>query len=689
MSTDSESSPGGSIFSHSAFNKLFAGSLAGTLGDRIYQMSLIAAANLIFAGSASENKVVQVQIVATIPGLFLYSFSGSLIDTCDRRRLITWIKGLKCIAVLLLVPLLWSVVRLDPDNPDPALQQQLFDMWPVALAAVMLLNVINVPFAPARAAAIPDVAPLEHRSLGASLMATTGLISLLLGSMIGGVLARRTVLGPAITIFVSSALYLIATLFFSRLPDAVAVPANRRGGDAKEAVPPKPSMKEYLAGLWEGLVYALKHFSILGLIFFETVFWTVASAFYVLLLFHARTALQLGPDDRTLFFGLGLGAAGVGLFGGAISVGKICQRVSPIITYTPAILLFAIGMYGVFRSEPVDGHAPYWIYPVMFSLGLGGGMLLGRVDADVLAIADEKIRGRVFAIKSMAFAATILATMLFITEAGMLAQIAPSLAKSLNIAPTGLSDDQKAQIALWMPRALFMCLPLAFIFSWVIDVAINARKPDTELPGQLHLVGFYLLKLLGRFLLKVMFRVEVIGAEKVPATGPVILAANHASFIDPILLGCANERMVQWIMYSSYYRSFGHPIFRFLRCIPVDETGGTAALKAGMRSLKQNAVIGIFPEGRVSADGKLQPAQGGALFLAQRSGATVVPVALKGNHAALPRGAWFPRFSKIKVIYGEPFTVSKELSREQMGEVANKLMVDLAGMLELDPPPKS
>src|SRR6185503_17455577 len=118
-----------------------------------------------------------------------------------------------------------------------------------------------------------------------------------------------------------------------------------------------------------------------------------------------------------------------------------------------------------------------------------------------------------------------------------------------------------------------------------------------------------------------MFRYEVIGAENIPASGPVVLCANHASFIDPLLLGCSTNRIVQYIMYASYYRSLAHPIFRFLRTIPVDERGGTAALKAGMRSLKQGACVGIFPEGRVSADGNLQPPQGGVLFLAQRSGA--------------------------------------------------------------------
>jgi 1-acyl-sn-glycerol-3-phosphate acyltransferase len=113
------------------------------------------------------------------------------------------------------------------------------------------------------------------------------------------------------------------------------------------------------------------------------------------------------------------------------------------------------------------------------------------------------------------------------------------------------------------------------------------------------------------------------------------------------------------------------------------------ALKAGIHSLEQGACIAIFPEGTVCADGKLQPPERGALFLAQRSGATVVPVAICGNHAAWPRQAKLPRFSKIKLIVGEPFVVPKDLSKKEMAEMTDKLMRDLAMLLKVDPPPST
>jgi 1-acyl-sn-glycerol-3-phosphate acyltransferase len=652
-----------SIFSYAGFNKLFTGSFLGTLADRLYQMTLVAVANVIFAGKGSENKVVQIQIVATVPGLILYGLVGSLVDTYDRRRLMTLIKGCKILLVLLFIPFIWQVANLDPDAPDASFQNYLISLWPWCLAVVVLLNIITVPFSPARAAAVPDVAPNEHRSLGASLMATTGLISLLLGSFAGSILARtrgNIAIGPVNTIMIASVCYLVATLFLWRLPDAVAIPGNQRGAGPK---PAKQSLKEHLHELAEGFGYCTRHLNVLGLIFFETFFWALGSAFYYLLLVHARSTLGLAPNDITLFFGLGLGCVGVGLFGGAIGIGKICNRLSPIASYVPAFLLIAAGLFGVFHAQPVDHHAPLWIYGALFALGLGGGLTLGRVDADVLASTEENIRGRVFSLKALVFAIAVLGTLLLMTEAG-------------------LSDPQLRKLALWLPLAVFIILPVVFIFSWSIDRAIWANRQETEPPGPGHRLGYAAARLTCKIFIKILFRYEVRGAEKIPEKGPCILVANHASFLDPLFLGCTTTRIVQYTMYSSYYRSFAHPLFRFLRCIAVDEHSTLSALKANLRSLEQGACIGMFPEGRVSEDGRLQPPQLGAFFLAQRSGVPIIPVALNGNYRAFPRQAKIPRLSKVQAVVLEPFTVGAKLTKEEVGALAAKMMADWGKALE-------
>jgi len=303
-------------------------------------------------------------------------------------------------------------------------------------------------------------------------------------------------------------------------------------------------------------------------------------------------------------------------------------------------------------------------------LGLGGGIVVGRAGADLQAAVDNEMHRRVASIKSMAIAAAILIALLGHTEAR-------------------LGEVQLQAHMLRLPTVLFFALPLVFVLSWFIDIAIHTKNElgdIREFPGPLHRFGYHALRILARAIFKPLFGYEAVDARNVPETGGVVLAANHSSFLDPILLSCATDRLVQYVIYSSYYRSWAHPLFRFLRCIPVDEKEQVGALRAGVRSLKLGACIGIFPEGEVSADGKLHPPQRGALFLAQRSGVPVVPVGLKGDFQALPRSAWIPHRVKVTPIFGRPFAVDKELSKKGTAELTDKLMSDLAQKLDLAAP---
>jgi 1-acyl-sn-glycerol-3-phosphate acyltransferase len=305
-------------------------------------------------------------------------------------------------------------------------------------------------------------------------------------------------------------------------------------------------------------------------------------------------------------------------------------------------------------------------YLYLFMLAAGGGMLLGRVDADVLAIADERYRGRIFSLKAVAFAACTLISLIWISE--------------------GMSPQEKFTLMHWTPRVMLWMVPLVFVLSWLVDVDIWSNRFEMSAPTFLQRMQFKCARLLLLCWVKVHFRFTVEGAEKVPKTGPVILAANHGSFLDPIFLGCAVPRMVQYLMYSSYYKSLAHPIFRFLTAIPVDEKKHLQALKIVVHSLKQGRCVGIFPEGMVATEKKLNPPQGGVIFLAQHSGAPIVPAAIKGNWDAMPRGVIFPRFKKVTVVFGDPFVVPKDISKKEAIEMGYKLMAAIAALLGVPPP---
>ena len=163
-----------------------------------------------------------------------------------------------------------------------------------------------------------------------------------------------------------------------------------------------------------------------------------------------------------------------------------------------------------------------------------------------------------------------------------------------------------------------------------------------------------------RSFLQVVGRVEARGTENIPRVGPFILASNHASFLDPLLIGsflprpiCSFARKTLW---SSRVMVW---VLNNLKCIPVDRDGegDVGALKRVMATLKSGEAVQIFPEGTRTRDGQLQPARRGVGLLAGRLGVPVVPTRVFGTFETLNRRQIFPRpFYRLGVTYGPILT---------------------------------
>lgn len=140
------------------------------------------------------------------------------------------------------------------------------------------------------------------------------------------------------------------------------------------------------------------------------------------------------------------------------------------------------------------------------------------------------------------------------------------------------------------------------------------------------------------------------------AVGPVILAPNHCSFADPVVLQLASKRHLTFLMTQTVYRIWwARWFFQLWRAVPMPDGGhSTEALKAALQALQEGRSVTIFPEGGVSKDGCLQRGHGGVAWLSQRSGVSVIPVALCGTFEFLPRTAHWPRRGRIQVRFGAP-----------------------------------
>ena len=186
------------------------------------------------------------------------------------------------------------------------------------------------------------------------------------------------------------------------------------------------------------------------------------------------------------------------------------------------------------------------------------------------------------------------------------------------------------------------------------------------------------------------FRWRVFGAENVPMTGGVILAANHGSFLDPPLIGCGTRRVISMLARESLFRfpPMG-ALLRSWRVVPVDRDGGGAkGLKIILNRLLAGAGIAMFPEGTRTRDGQLQPARSGIGLTVIKSAAPVIPIRVFGTFEAYGRSMRIPRPHRISVKYGMPMdfkalreeakTCSKPRLKEIYQQVSDEIMDAIA-----------
>ncbi len=193
-----------------------------------------------------------------------------------------------------------------------------------------------------------------------------------------------------------------------------------------------------------------------------------------------------------------------------------------------------------------------------------------------------------------------------------------------------------------------------------------------------------------RALFATYFRWRVFGAENVPLTGGVILASNHASFLDPPLVGSGLRRDINYLARESLFRFPGiGALLRSWNSVPVDRDGGGAkGLKAILDRLLAGGAIILFPEGTRTKDGHLQPARSGIGLTVIKSAAPVVPVRVFGTFEAYGRHVKFPRPHRLILKFGRPLnfeplraeakTCDKARLKEIYQQVANEIMVAIA-----------
>ncbi|MEU6575683.1 lysophospholipid acyltransferase family protein [Streptomyces sp. NPDC046805] len=185
---------------------------------------------------------------------------------------------------------------------------------------------------------------------------------------------------------------------------------------------------------------------------------------------------------------------------------------------------------------------------------------------------------------------------------------------------------------------------------------------------------YYVLKyvLLGP-LLKLVFRPRIEGLDNVPASGPAIIAGNHLSFADHFLMPVMLKRRITFLAKAEYFTGPGIKgrltafFFHSIGQIPVDRSGkeaGQAAIREGLGVLSKGQLLGIYPEGTRSHDGRLYKGKVGVAVMALKAGVPVVPCAMIGTFEAQPPGKVVPKIHPVVIRFGEPLDFSRYAGME-------------------------
>ena len=195
----------------------------------------------------------------------------------------------------------------------------------------------------------------------------------------------------------------------------------------------------------------------------------------------------------------------------------------------------------------------------------------------------------------------------------------------------------------------------------------KGRSTPTEMSRRYDLFRRFMI-----LLCRVLFGLTMQGMEKVPQGTPLIVAANHTQYPDPVLVCMAIPRRMQWMGKKQLYVFPYRWLFEFIGSFPVDrEGGGRSGLRAALAFLEEGWALGIFPEGTSRDDGSAREAKSGAVMLAVRSGAPVLPVYV----SKMPGPAGRLRGERLRIVVGETMTVDASLrGSRRYREVADGIM---------------
>ncbi len=193
-------------------------------------------------------------------------------------------------------------------------------------------------------------------------------------------------------------------------------------------------------------------------------------------------------------------------------------------------------------------------------------------------------------------------------------------------------------------------------------------------------------------ILKAIWRPRVLGVQNVPKEGGVILASNHLSFVDSVVIPSVAPRKVVFLAKSDYFNGRGvkgtvqRLWFEGIGMLPVDRDDTHAAIDSlgtALQVLERGEAFGIYPEGSRSRDGRLYRGRTGVAHLALTAGVPVVPVGLMGTDKVQPPGATYPKLAKVTVKFGKALDFTGRADGVPLGRARREVTDEIMAAIQM------
>lgn len=591
------------------FLPFFMTQFLGAFNDNFFKNALVVLMTFQATRFTSMSPGILVNLAA---GLFILPFflfsatAGQIADKFEKSRLIRFTKLLE-IVIMLLGCLAFALMSL-----------------PLMLATLFLMGTQSAIFGPVKYAILPQQLREDELIGGNALVEAGTFVSILLGTIVGGLLVAV----PAGPTWVSIGVVLVAVAGYL---------ASRQIPVAAAADPALVIDWNPITETWRNIQFTRRNRTVFLSILGVSWFWFYGALF--LSQFPGFAADVLGGDEKSVTLLLAMFSVGIGVGSLAcekLSQGKIEIGLVPFGAIGLSLFAFdlwwaspAVGSMGSAQSiGVVFSHPSTWrIVFDLVMIGMFGGFFIVPLYALIQTRSEPQYRSRVIAGNN------ILNALFMVVAAGLAAGM---LAAGFSI----------AQLIL-----------MTAVLNAVVAIYIFTLVPE------------FLLRFVAWMLVHTVYRLQVRGAEHIPERGAAVLVANHVSYVDALIIMAACRRPVRFLMDHKVFRwplmSF---VFRASGAIPIASISDDAALnerafEEASRALAAGEVIAIFPEGRMTESGQMTAFRSGVSRIVAGKPVPVVPMALSGmwgstfsrkGGAGLMSQLWHGLFKRIELNIGTP-----------------------------------